>query len=278
MNASNPSIETTRKVLLQATIWLFAASALIGIFVVLTNAYSLVIGRVISTTSILGLLAFSSMNNILRTEDKRNYVRTLSITALVSNLIWCIPWLLAVWGVYLGSDLLWRIVLAAGVVSFNSTLAANFLSFKKTNELIQGLTIATLLSSGIIGLSLLAAIFGNLNYIGDMWRLLLIAGIVLVFGMIVTPILARAEEKKDPSSKPAVKDTVGEQIMRAEIEAEVKEKVRAEVEAEMREKIAAEMATKSEPAPAPEQTSAPEPEQAPEQTSAPEEDPWINQK
>ena len=74
-----------KKYLLYTTIGLFAATALIGIFVVLTGSFGQTTGKIIATTSILGLLALFSMNNVLRTEDERSYVKTLSIIALISN-------------------------------------------------------------------------------------------------------------------------------------------------------------------------------------------------
>ena len=76
-------VKAIKKSLLYATIGLFAASVLIGIFIVLTGSFSTTTGKVIATTSILGLLALFSMNNVLRTEDDRVYVKTLSLFGLI---------------------------------------------------------------------------------------------------------------------------------------------------------------------------------------------------
>lgn len=230
------NVQQLKKPLLYTTVGLFAASALIGIIVVLTSTFSILIGQIISTTSILGLLALFSMNNILRTENEHTYIKVLSIIALIGNLAWCIPWLLIVWDIIDYSGItLWRITYTAIIVAFNATLAAKFLSFKKYTQLIKGLSIMTIVTSAIISIYILVTLYSSQytiinQFFDSTWRVLVISGILLVFGIIVTPILARSAAKKEIASENESNET--------ELRAQIEKEVRAKVEAEMREKIA----------------------------------------
>lgn len=232
-----------KKPLLYTTISLFGISALLGIIVVISSAYDMTVGRIISTTSVLGLLALFCMNNILRTESDRSYVKVLAIIALISNLVWSIPWLMAIWGVYIESNVIWKIVATAAIVSFNATMAANYLSFKKYNAAIWTFAISTIVISYIIAIMLIIPLYSNdYRFIGryfeGVWRPLVVFCILLVFGTITTPILARVEANKDKTPKTGT----DEAALRAQIETEV----RAKIEAEMREKAATESAPVTE--------------------------------
>ena len=264
-NFDNMNVRKIKKILLYTTVGLFAASALIGIVVVLSASFNMIVGRIISTTTLLGALALFSMNNIMRTEDERIHVKVLSIIALISNLVWSLPWLLIIWDVLkvdTGNALvLSRIISTAAIVSFNTTLSASFLSFKKYTALIIGLAIMTIASSAIIGIYFLICLYcRDYKIIGqlfeDTWRVVVISGILLVFGVITTPILARSAAKKDNESSPETAP-ITPAATEAELRAQIEEEVRAEVEAEMHEKLAAEQSSQ-EQAPAESTNEAPE--------------------
>lgn len=103
----------------------------------------------------------------------------------------------------------------------------------------------TISAAAIIGIYLLINIYSTAitaQILENTWRFIVISGIVLVFGIITTPILAHAEAKKDAAPAPST-PPVDEAAMRTQIESEV----RAKVEAEMREKAAAEAAQTQTP-------------------------------
>ena len=160
----------------------------------------------------------------------------------------------------------WNVIITAAIVAFNATLSANFLSFKVYTKQIQVCAYVTIAMTLIIGLFLIINMLGEWKFVDSLvkntWQFWVIAGIILVFGIVTTPILARVEAKKAEAKKPLNPEAEAElrteiesevrakteAELRAEIETELRAKieseVRAKVEAEMREKLAQENATK----------------------------------
>ena len=93
----------------------------------------------------------------------------------------------------------------------------------------------TIITSAIISIYILITLYSSQytiinQFFDSTWRVLVISGILLVFGIIVTPILARSAAKKEIASENESNET--------ELRAQIEKEVRAKVEAEMREKIA----------------------------------------
>lgn len=107
-------------------------------------------------------------------------------------------------------------------------MTAKFLSFKRNDSIISGLVTLTISSASLlslVGLSILWQKHGG-DVLTANWQLLTIFGILTVFGLVVTPVLIRAQAYKQ-KSQVAVSDEE-RQRLRQEIEQEVRAKIAAE--------------------------------------------------
>ena len=154
MNLNEVDLKQIKRVLLRTTISLFTFSAVVAIIIVLGAAeFDSTIGRIIGTTTILGLLSMLSMNNVDRLDSESIAARSLSAVALVSNLVWAIPWLLLGWEVFDYTLLtpLMRVILTAGVISSATTSIAHYLNLKRFNSAISALRVTAILSTIFLG-------------------------------------------------------------------------------------------------------------------------------
>lgn len=249
------NLQNFRKFFLYATIGLFSASALIGIYLILFGADS-TSGKIVATTAILGAFSLFTMNNIIRLESVQKSVRYSAIGALISNLIWVIPSILMLWGFFelfkpdcqysyaYGSynytayntcmkpyhnleEVIFKTINTACVTSAVLTLVSNFSNFKNYTKSIAILKTVTIITGGMLGSYEVGVIVFNDEVGGDFWRVLAVLGIVLVFGLIVTPILVKINKKKVETPAPAVQP-IDEAALRAQIEQEVRAKIAAE--------------------------------------------------
>ncbi len=252
------SLQKIKKFFLIATITLFSISAVLGIFFILFGADSIG-GNVISTTAILGLLSLLTTNNIARSESKNIAVKVTSIGAIISNVVWVIPWICLVWDVfrpmmcaksyyiYGGGEFyncsgqmnyydtiecLWKIVGVSLVFSIVLTITSGFLKFKKYNSAIQILKIITIICACFLGLYFMFGILGEnwawlWRYEG--WRLIAVVAVVLVFGLIVTPILVKVQAGKEKLKKDFKEQSKESE---AELRARLEKEIRAEIAAE----------------------------------------------
>ena len=245
-------IKKIKKILLISTITLFSISAFLGIIFVLVGVDSTA-WKIIGTTAILGLLSLLSMNNVFRLESEQKQIKILSITALISNIFWSIPWIFIVWDIfrtfmcdestvtgYYGysyrdcsrsfydfMEFIYKLVGTAGIISATTTVVANFLNMKNYSSAIKALKITAISSAIFLGAYFLPAIwFEDGGYISDTWRLIAVVAIIFVFSSIITPILAKIAKNKEKNSNAAPR--VDEVQLREQIEAEVRAKIAQE--------------------------------------------------
>lgn len=285
-------LKIARKYLMWAAIGLFSASAVMGIFFLWFGTDEAG-GRVISTTSIMGLLALFSMNNIIRMESGKQRVRMFSVTALVANIFWALPWILLVWGVFAALspychvethtltythdvytyqscdqqyyDMLsglWKLVAIAGIISVVTTLAASFLNIKNYSPILRWLKIVTIVCAVGLGIFFIICLLFDAWPEWEVWRLLAMMAIVMVFGLIVTPIVAKVQSKREKDAMRVTYAGVGtttnmntseatpviatdtqqiseqmESRLRRQIERELRVKIEAEVRAQVEQEL-----------------------------------------
>lgn len=230
MKSSNVSpITRLKKPLLQATIGLFGISAALGVFFVI-SAPEGEAWRILATTTLLAFFSLFTTNNLIRLDHTTPHIKALAAAAIVSNLLWVVPWLFIIWE-FVGSswdgfDILWRTIWTFTILSICLTLTGSFLAMKSSSPGFQAARTTAIISAWLLYLYILPAILEirEPDYLGDSWQLIAIASIVFVFCAISTPILAKLR----PSNQASGDDAYREQI-RAELRAEVEAEVRAEL-------------------------------------------------
>ena len=128
-------------------------------------------------------------------------------------------------------EILTKLTVTVFIITSLTTLTAKFLSFKRNDSIISGLVTMTISSASLlslVGLSILWQKHGG-DALTANWQLLTIFGILTVFGLVVTPVLIRAQAYKQ-KSQTAVSDEE-RQRLRQEIEQEVRAKIAAEQQA-----------------------------------------------
>ena len=270
----NPIVEKLRKPLLYAVIGLFGLSALLGIFFILASPDQMG-SRVIATTTLLAFFALFSLNNINRL-NASGAPKTLSIIALISNVFWCLPWLLTVWDIFAWTmctrqyfsyhpeieglysysctntyydfmQIMYKVIWLAASISFATTFSANFLKLKNYNTAIRALKNTAIASITFIVIYITPAILWETwSYASDSWQLIAISGILFAFSAITTPILHSVSKRKakeiaqqhDMNAQIAAeKQKVSDDM--ANIRAELEDKIRKEIEAEIEAKTSA---------------------------------------
>ena len=254
---STPTTYSIKKLLFISTIVLFSISALLGIISILFGSDETV-WKIAGTTALLGMLSLLSMNNVFRLESELSSVRTLSTIALVSNILWSLPWILFLWDFFVATlcdrtpvttegylhysstcsslyyattDVLHKIATTAAILSVVATVASNFLNIGYRTRTIDLFRYTAITSSTIIGLYFLPAIWsGEEEYIGRSWRFIAILAIIFVFSSIITPILTKVARTKSRNPATTTHQPVDEVALRRELEA----KIRAEIAAEQR--------------------------------------------
>ncbi len=225
--------------------------------------------RLWGSSAVLGLFSLFTMNNLFRYEETdKKYVKGTSIAAIVMNIIWVLPWILVVWGLFDSASFVTVMnivkIIANGIVlAIILTIFAEYLGYKDYTPAIRVMKYLSLGLTAFVGGYTLIQMNASTNIFGlgsGFYTMLAIMVVILIFCLIVTPILVRVQKRKNGEDKKVV---VVNQLS-AEDEAAMKDKIRSEMEAEMRAKIEqevrAEMSAQNQaaaPAPAPE---APAPE------------------
>lgn len=241
-----------RQFLLYISISLFSVCALMGIMATLSGPVD---WRILTTTLFTAVASLFAMGGVARLEDDQRLVKTLSSLSLVINALWLLGALILVWELLpsLGicntsassefpggydymlcgqlEEILTKLTVTVFIITSLTTLTAKFLSFKRNDSIISGLVTMTISSASLlslVGLSILWQKHGG-DALTANWQLLTIFGILTVFGLVVTPVLIRAQAYKQ-KSQTAVSDEE-RQRLRQEIEQEVRAKIAAEQQA-----------------------------------------------
>ena len=208
-------------------------------------------GRILTTTLFTAVASLFAMGGVARLEDDQRLIKTLSVVSLIVNALWLLGALILVWELLpsLGicntsasyefpagydymfcgrlKETLLKLTITAFIITSLTALTAKFLSFKRNDSIISGLVTLTISSASLlslVGLSILWQKHGG-DVLTANWQLLTIFGILTVFGLVVTPVLMRAQAYKQKAQ--AVSDEE-RQRLRQEIEQEVRAELVAE--------------------------------------------------
>ena len=241
-----------RQFLLYISISLFSVCALMGIMATLSGPVD---WRILTTTLFTAVASLFAMGGVARLEDDQRLIKTLSVVSLIVNALWLLGALILVWDLLSSleicntnissefpggydymlcgqlEEILTKLTITAFIITSLTTLIAKFLSFKRNDSIISGLVTLTISSASLlslVGLSILWQKHGG-DVLTANWQLLTIFGILTVFGLVVTPVLIRAQAYKQ-KSQAAVSDEE-RQRLRQEIEQEVRAKIAAEQQA-----------------------------------------------
>lgn len=241
-----------RQFLLYISISLFSVCAFMGIMAALSGPVD---WRILMTTLFTAVASLFAMGGVARLEDEQRLIKTLSVVSLIVNALWLLGALILVWDLLsslgicntnISSDfpggydymlcgqleeILTKLTVTAFIITSLTALTAKFLSFKRNDSIISGLVTLTISSASLlslVGLSILWQKHGG-DALTANWQLLTIFGILTVFGLVVTPVLIRAQAYKQ-KSQAAVSDEE-RQRLRQEIEQEVRAKIAAEQQA-----------------------------------------------
>lgn len=207
--------------------------------------------RILTTTLFTAVASLFAMGGVARLEDEQRLIKTLSVVSLIVNALWLLGALILVWELLpsLGicntsasyefpegydymfcgrlKETLLKLTITAFIITSLTALTAKFLSFKRNDSIISGLVTLTISSASLlslVGLSILWQKHGG-DVLTANWQLLTIFGILTVFGLVVTPVLMRAQAYKQKAQ--AVSDEE-RQRLRQEIEQEVRAELVAE--------------------------------------------------
>lgn len=207
--------------------------------------------RILTTTLFTAVASLFAMGGVARLEDDQRLIKTLSVVSLIVNALWLLGALILVWELLssLGicntsasyefpagydymfcgrlKETLLKLTITAFIITSLTALTAKFLSFKRNDSIISGLVTLTISSASLlslVGLSILWQKHGG-DALTANWQLLTIFGILTVFGLVVTPVLMRAQAYKQKAQ--AVSDEE-RQRLRQEIEQEVRAELVAE--------------------------------------------------
>ena len=252
---------------------LLSLSALLGIIIILIpSSASITYLRIIGTTATLGVFSSLIVSNLSRFDSESRLLKALAAIALMTSLIATALTLLLIWGAfernchssvptdyydqacytkwYKMMDLTYRILWICVILAFTASIDGRYLDYPAYNNTVirifRGITVATAtLMGSLLTLNTLGV------YFDELWRVLIISGILLVLGLIATPILVMLEKNRHRQLV-GTNSQASEQDLRAKIEQEV----RAQIAAEEQAKAAAAAATyrplpddDSEPAP-----------------------------
>ena len=238
-----------RQFLLYISISLFSVCALMGIMATLSGPVD---WRILTTTLFTAVASLFAMGGVARLEDNQRLIKTLSVMSLIVNALWLLGALILVWELLpsLGicntsasyefaegydymlcgrlKETLLKLTITAFIITSLTTLIAKFLSLKRNDSIISGLVTLTISSASLlslVGLSILWQKHGG-DVLTANWQLLTIFGILTVFGLVVTPVLIRAQAYK--------------QKARSAMSDEERRRLRQEIEQEVRAELAAE--------------------------------------
>ena len=238
-----------RQFLLYISISLFSVCALMGIMATLSGPVD---WRILTTTLFTAVASLFAMGGVARLEDNQRLIKTLSVMSLIVNALWLLGALILVWELLpsLGicntsasyefaegydymlcgrlKETLLKLTITAFIITSLTTLIAKFLSFQRNDSIISGLVTLTISSASLlslVGLSILWQKHGG-DVLTANWQLLTIFGILTVFGLVVTPVLIRAQAYK--------------QKARSAMSDEERRRLRQEIEQEVRAELAAE--------------------------------------
>lgn len=92
-------IRKIRKVFLWAAVWILIAELALGVILILTQAWSVPIGKIQGTFLILATIMFVGVNNFIRVEKGDAAVQIMALVSFISNVIGGVLGILLLWEV-----------------------------------------------------------------------------------------------------------------------------------------------------------------------------------
>lgn len=236
-----------KRYFLIAMVALLSLSAMLGIGMILFGPFSWEMVRVVGTTVTLGISALLMSGNVARLNE-RSLVRILMWMALVANFLATLYVILGIWGVFSsgcgwaeynsacmrGWRSLMEITLKVFLICLNMAVSLSiigrFLTYRTQHSEVMAVCYATIAVTVILAMIFaIMALFG-IETDEVTLKIIVILCILLVFGLIATPILMALERNRDKKivESNMVSSGVDEQVLRAQIEQEVRAKIAAE--------------------------------------------------
>lgn len=236
-----------KRYFLIAIVALLSLSAMLGIGMILFGSFSWEVVKVIGTTVALGVSALLMSGNVARLNE-RSLVRVSMWMALVANFLATLYVILGIWGAFRNScdgaeyasacmrnwrsfmEITLKVFLICLNMAFSLSIIGRFLTYRAQRSEVMAVCYATIVVAVI-----LAMIFAIMTLFGIetdevTLKIIVILCILLVFGLIATPILMALERNRDKKivESNMVSSGVDEQVLRAQIEQEVRAKIAAE--------------------------------------------------
>lgn len=91
--------EASKKILLRIAIWTMVSGVVLGAILILVGGSNSgeMIGKLMGTVLLLGLMLLISVNNFRRIASRDAVVQVLALIGLVTNVLWAILWVTMIW-------------------------------------------------------------------------------------------------------------------------------------------------------------------------------------
>lgn len=266
-------LESIRKYVLKAAIWLLVGGVVLGAITILIGGSSSgeIISKFIGTMFIVALMMMISVNNFKQIAIEDPSVQTFALIGLVSNLVWTALWILLCWNPELGRvcettkmrvadsacitgmSVLFKFALISSCLSALGLLGSNVLAIYegKKRSMIRPLKITAVICATYELMFFILAVSLDFDFrsefLSRLGMLAAFAGFAWFSITIVALILSSNEKSKNKAvaekeaEEDAEESTSKPTKTEAELRAEIEEQVRREmIEKEVRKKIEAE--------------------------------------
>jgi len=266
-------LESIRKYVLKAAIWLLVGGVVLGAITILIGGSSSgeIISKFIGTMFIVALMMMISVNNFKQIAIEDPSIQTFALIGLISNLVWTVLWTLLCWDPELGwvcettkmraagstcvtgMSVLFKFALISSSLSALGLLGSNVLAIYegKKKSMIRPLKITAVICATYELMFFILAVSLDFNFRSEfLSRLGMLAGFAgfAWFSITIVALILSSNEKsknKAAAEKKVEDDAEGNtskpKKTEAELRAEIEEQVRREmIEKEVRKKIEAE--------------------------------------
>lgn len=234
-----------KKAFLLAVVWILVAEAVVGLFVILTQQWTPLIGKVQAAFLAVAVGIFMSLASFTRMEHKFPVVRTLGLICFISCLIVTVMWILLIFDVLptsVSTNNSYRYTISISVkilsialsVMLASYIGGGLFGIEDNSNIVMPLKLTSLISLGVVFVFSMVIVFSDFRINSAMFYELYGFAILV---MVATGIAAVAVSNN--VKKTQKKQTEGMQSMAPktdeELRAEIEEKVRREmIEKEVR--------------------------------------------
>ncbi len=247
-------IKKVRKVFLWTAVWILIAEVVLGAILILTQSWSVPIGKIQGSFLIAAVVLFVGVNNFIRIEKGSRSIQMFALVSLVGNIVWALLAMLLLWEItpffwieeieeigyrgrmYTHNEYhmtVWAIAMLVFAYAGSACFwISNVMSIKETVKMVRPLKITALVCVAYCW------VFGTIVTIvqpefEEVDRLSQLAGLAgLAFGVtaLVALIISKVNKKKVIETE-TVAGAVTPSMTKseAELRAEIEEKVRREM-------------------------------------------------